>query len=463
MTRWPLVFALLATAACGAPVAKRSSSTPSGTQKIEVSLPVEELDLPNGLHVIFHPVPTAAAALVYVRYEVGSKDDPVGRSGFAHLFEHLMFRGSKDTGARDYEQWLEEIGGVTNAFTKLDTTEYYALVPPSALPRAIWLESDRMAFPAGTLDEEGFTQERNVVKNESRERYENQSLGRLDTLARAAVFGDAHPYGRPPIGQMADLDAATLADVRAFAQKFYTPQNATLVIAGSYDPKTAKDLVQRYFGAIPAGAKRDVREVSIAKLTASSRIDVEANVDGPAVMVAWPAPAEHADATVELGMGLDLVRGKVEQRLVYEKRIAHGVEVRYARGELGGLVTVFARLNAGASTDAALTVIDDTVDTMSRVGSQYSFDALPTQKTLWLVQEVDTLQTLNGRAERLLDDLKWHGKVNAMQGDLQQIQAVDPADIGAAIERFLRRPPHVTIVVTPRADAPRAGRLVGAK
>ncbi|MDB4934858.1 MAG: Zinc protease, partial [Labilithrix sp.] len=244
--------ALLAVAACGGS-GRPSSNAPDGALTINIALPIEELDLPNGLHVVLHQERSASLALVHVRYHVGSKDDPQGRSGFAHLFEHLMFRGSKNTGTKDYQQWLEDVGGITNAETDLDTTDYHAYVPPGALPRAIWLEADRMAYPLAPLDEAGFAHERDVVKNEWRQHYEDVPLGNLDSIAREAIYGISHPYGTSTIGRADELDKATLAEARAFARAYYRPNNATLIVCGLFDVASTRELVTKYFGTIPAG------------------------------------------------------------------------------------------------------------------------------------------------------------------------------------------------------------------
>jgi zinc protease len=437
-----------------------SAKAPDGALTINIALPVEELDLPNGVHVVLHQERSAPVALVYVRYHVGSKDDPQGRSGFTHLFEHLMFRGSKNTGAKDHQQWLEDVGGHANAFTNLDVTDYHSFVPPSALPRAIWLEADRMAYPIAPLDEAGFTHERNVVKNEWRQHYDDVPLGNLDSIAREAIYGLSHPYGTSTIGRADELDKATLDEARAFARTYYRPNNATLVIAGQFDVAATRDLVKRYFGTIPAGPVLATRSMPPPQLARSQRIAVEAAVDGPAVMIAWPAPATHADGTEELAFAFGVFSGRVRRRLVTEKKIANEVETHYEHARLGGIAKVIVKLKPGESPDTAISVIDESLAETARLGRQWTFDKLPDYKTRALVDELATMEGLDGRARRLLHDLEMHGAVNAMQKDLQRTQSVNAADVGAAAEHFLIDGARVTLVVKANASAPRSGRKV---
>lgn len=444
------------------PACSPGARSPGGSSgegfNINIALPVQELDLPNGLHVVLHQERSASTALVYVRYFVGSKDDPQGRSGFAHFFEHLMFRGSKNTGGKDYKQWFEDIGGETNAGTNLDHTDYHAEVPPSALARAIWLEADRMAYPLSTLDEEGFDHERNVVKNEWREHYEDVALGNLRAIAHETIYGLDHPYGTITIGRGEELDKATLAEARAFAKAFYRPNNATLVVCGLFDVAQTRELVTRYFGTIPAGTVPRSRLIPPPKLAKEKRVAVEANVDGPAVAIAWPAPATHEDGFEELGYGLTFFSARLRRRLVTEKQIANSVDLGYEHSRLGGLVTLTIKLKPGASTDTAISVTDEYLAEASRLGRQYPWDGFSNYKTRALVSEVASLEGLQGRAIRILHDLEMHGRVNSVKKDLQRLQSVDPADVGAAIDHFLIDEPRLVMVVTPTPGAPRSGK-----
>jgi zinc protease len=453
-----ILLPLVALGGCG-PRAQ-SAAPPDGTLVVNIALPIEQMDLPNGLHVVLHPERSAALALVHVRYLVGSKDDPQGRAGFAHLFEHLMFRGSQNTGPKDYQQWLEDVGGITNATTDLDDTDYHAYVPPSALPRAIWLEADRMAYPLARLDEAGFANERNVVKNEWREHYEDVPLGNLSSIAREAVYGASHPYGLPTIGRADELDKSTLAEARAFARAYYRPSNATLIVCGLFDVASTRELVTRYFGTIPSGPSPEARWMPRTHLPSSQEIAVEAAVDAPSVMIAWPAPQVHGDGMEELSYGFAWFGGAVRHHLVTEKKVANDVETHYERGRLGGMASVLVKLKAGESPSSAISAIDYYLSLSSRLGRQWSFDHLSDYKTRALVSEIGTMEGLEGRAIRILHDLEMHGSPNSMKQDLQRLQSVDAADVGAAVEHFLIDGPRVTLTVKPTPSAPRSGKKV---
>ena len=452
-------LALMVLAGCG-PSARSSAPPPDGTLVVNIALPIEQVDLPNGLHVVLHPERSASSALVHVRYYVGSKDDPHGRAGFAHFFEHLMFRGSRNTGTKDYQQWLEDVGGTTNASTDLDETDYHAYVPPSALPRAIWLEADRMASPLAPLDEAGFASEREVVKNEWRQHYDDVPLGNLYSIAREEIYGASHPYGVGTIGRAEELDKATLAEARTFARTYYRPNNATLIICGQFDMASTRELVKRYFGTIPAGPSPEARRVPRQQLASSRQIEVEAAIDGPAVMVAWPAPPVHGDGMEELGYGLTAFAGQLHKQLVTDKKIANAVETHYERARLGGMVAIVVKLKPGESPETALSSIDYYLTRASRLGRQWSFDRFGDFKTRALVSEIGTMEGLEGRALRILHDLEMHGAPNSMQQDLKHLQSVDAADVGAAVEHFLIDGPRVTLKVKPNPAAPRSGRKV---
>jgi zinc protease len=368
-----------------------------------------------------------------------------------------MFRGSKNTGTKDYQEWLEDVGGITNAETDLDTTDYHAYVPPGALPRALWLEADRMAYPLAPLDETGFANERNVVKNEWRQHYDDVPLGNLDSIAREAIYGAAHPYGTSPIGRADELDKATLAEARAFAATYYRPNNATVVICGLFDVASTRDLVKRYFGTIPAGPSPAARSMPRTRIAPAQEIAGEAAVEGPAVMVAWPAPEVHGDGTEELSYGFMYFGGTVRHRLVTEKKIANDVDTHYERGRLGGMASIVVKLKPGQSPSTAISVIDEYLSLSSRLGRQWSWDHFGDYKTRALVNEIGTMEGLGGRAQRILHDIEMHGAPNSMQQDLKHLQAIDSADVGAAVEHFLIDGPRVTVVVKPNASAPRAG------
>src|SRR5919202_2170263 len=216
-------------------------------------IPFEKYALPNGLEVILHEDHSVPLVAVDLWYHVGSADERPGRTGLAHLFEHVMFTGSEHAPAGAFDQWLEAAGADNNGSTTEDRTAYYEWMPSNALPLALWLEADRMGHLLPTLDQARLDLQRDVVKNERRQRVENVPYGRAEETTLAALFPRGHPYSWPVIGSMADLSAASLEDVKGFFRTYYAPNNATLVVAGDFQPDSAKAIVSRYFGDIPRG------------------------------------------------------------------------------------------------------------------------------------------------------------------------------------------------------------------
>lgn len=426
---------------------------------INVNLVTDKFVLPNGLLVVLHREPTASSAFVEVRYHVGSKDDPAGRSGFAHLFEHLMFQGSRHTGDKDHMQWLEDYGGESNASTNEDHTDYHESVPTSALPLALWLESDRMAYPLDRTDVDKFTKEREVVKNEYRQHYDDVPYGHVANIARAAVFGDDHPYGRPTIGDPHQLDGVTLEELRTFAKTYYRPNNATLVVCGAFDTAAMKELVTKYFATIPPGPPPPARAFPPPALARDKRIEVQAGVQAPMVMLAWPAPPVHGEGYAELRYALRFFSGRVHYRLVTEKKIADDVDVDVDTGKLGSLVLVTVRLKPGESPSTAISVVEEYLNEATRVGRLYPWNTFGDYRTRAVVNEVTSLERLSGRAAQILHGIEYHEERETVQLDLKKLLAVRAEDVGAALDDLIVDRPRVTIVVTPTPSAPRAGKV----
>jgi zinc protease len=247
-------------------------------------LEYQRLVLPNGLTVILHEDKSTPIAHVALWYHVGSKNERAGRTGFAHLFEHMMFKGSKNVEPEQHTSIVSSVGGQANAYTTEDATVFWQTVPSQYLPLVLWMEADRMATLR--IDDRTFKNEREVVKEERRMRIENQPYGRLNEILFDQAFA-VHPYKHPVIGSMADLEAATIDDVREFHQTYYVPANATIVIAGDFDKDQAVDLVNRYLGRVPGADKAVPREIPKEPVPAKEkRVTVEEPWPLPAIIVA---------------------------------------------------------------------------------------------------------------------------------------------------------------------------------
>ncbi len=299
----------------------------------------EKHTLPNGLDVILHQDRSVPVAAVNVWYHVGSKDEEVGRTGFAHLFEHIMFRGTKHHKASHFEP-LQKIGATLNGSTTGDRTNYWEDVPSNYLELALWLEADRMGFLLDALDQDGFDTERDVVKNERRQSYENRPYGMAHWHIQQSLFPLPHPYHWMTIGSQEDLDAASLDDVKDFFRRYYSPSNASLAIAGDIDPGNALELVERYFSSLDPGPA--VRRIARADSLLAGRVDLEMTdrVTLPRLYAVWLAPANlsgNEDASDILRAILsDGHSSRMYRKLVYEKQVAQSASVSYYAAEIAG-------------------------------------------------------------------------------------------------------------------------------
>jgi predicted Zn-dependent peptidase len=307
-----------------------------------LTIPIERYQLENGLKVVFSPDKTVPVAAVNLWYGVGSRNEPAGKTGFAHLFEHMMFQGSAHVPKNKHFELIEGVGGTLNASTWFDRTNYFDTVPSHDLELALWLESDRMGWMLPAMDQEKLDNQRDVVKNEKRQRYDNQPYGDWDERLQALIYPEGHPYYHTVIGSMEDLDAATLDDVASFFSTYYIPNNAVLTVAGDVDPDQALDLVQRYFGEIEPGdaipplpGDPDVEP----RIGTTVRDQVISEVPLPRVIMAFRIPPysspDFAVAEVSralLGMGR---ASRLYDGLVRERRIAKSV-VSYVYPLLSG-------------------------------------------------------------------------------------------------------------------------------
>jgi len=308
----------------------------------------EKYALPNGLEVILHVDRSAPVVATNIWYHVGSKDERPGRTGFAHLFEHLMFQGSKHHDA-DYFGPLEKIGARINGSTWFDRTNYFESVPANYLELALWMESDRMGFLLPALTEQRFANQRDVVKNERRQRYDNRPYGVVDEVLLAALYPPNHPYSWSVIGSMDDLDAASREDAMAFFQQYYAPNNATLVVAGHFEPAEAKRLIEKYFGSIPAGPKPPAVEAPSFSLQGVKRVTMHDRVGLARLCIEWPTVAAFSPDDAGLDILARVLGGgrtsRLHKALVRGQELAASASAYHGSMQYGGrfVVTVTPR------------------------------------------------------------------------------------------------------------------------
>jgi zinc protease len=325
-----------------------------------IEIPYTQYTLDNGLTLIVHVDRKAPIAAVNVWYDVGSADEPEGKTGFAHLFEHLMFNGSENFND-DYFKALDRLGATgTNGTTNFDRTNYFQVVPTSALDSVLWLESDRMGHMLGAISQERLDEQRGVVQNEKRQG-ENQPYGKVFLTIFENTYPKGHPYAHSVIGSMEDLNAASLDDAKNWFRQYYGPNNAVLVVAGDVDPEDIRERVERYFGDIPAGPPLIKPAENLARRSAESRVVMEDRVPQPRLYMIWNGPAYGMDEVDTLTIAGDVLStgksSRLYKRLVYQDQIATDVSAFAFPRELGGLFGIIATAQPGgdlAEVEAAI-------------------------------------------------------------------------------------------------------------
>jgi predicted Zn-dependent peptidase len=426
------------------------------------ALPVAVGRLPNGLEVILHEDHRVPIATINVWYHVGSKDEAPGRSGFAHLFEHVMFQGSKHVPEDSYMRYLERAGATdVNGATHTDRTAYYETVPSNRLELALWLESDRMGFLLPHVDGQTFAVQRDVVKNELRQSYESVPYGMVGSYIRAAVYPPGHPYHEPPIGNARDLDAATVGDVRAFFRQWYVPSNATLVIAGDIDPKKTMALVERYFAPLVGDRAPERRRVPFAAVAEEQRLDVRAGVDLARVYVTWSTPPFFAPGDGELDLLARILAGgktsRLYKRLVYDLRIAEDVSASQSSAELGSMFEIVATAQPGHSNDEILKAIDDELARLRSSG--VAEDELARAQTATVAERVFALERGATRANLLNVFAQYAHRPDYLADDLARYRAATAASLKEVAVRWLPEHGRVVTQVTPARGAKVCGEI----
>lgn len=436
---------------------------PPSSQAREVSLPFEKYTLPNGLEVILHEDHRIPQIAVDLWYKVGSKDETVGRTGFAHLFEHVMFQGTKHIGEDKYFEYLQKAGSSNvNGSTGNDHTNYYEVVPTNQLELALWLESDRMGF---LLDRPGFKEtldnQRDVVKNERRQRVENRPMGLVSKVTLEALYPPSHPYFHEVIGSMEDLSAASVDDVKAFFRRYYTPNDCTLVIAGGLDRPKTKELVEKYFGPIPAGDPIAREQAPPPRLDRQKRIAMEAKVQQPQLFVSYITPANFAPGDRELDLIASVLAGgkssRLYQRLVYDMKIAQSVWAAQQSQKLTSTFEISASPLPGHTLDEILAVIDEEVERLRTA----PVDARDLERAKNQIESdtVRSLESLLARAERLHAYNDGVGDPGYLTEDLRQYLTLDATALQKTAAQYLRKDARVIVTVDPNPDAPIMGRV----
>jgi zinc protease len=418
-----------------------------------VEIPYSEFTLPNGLRVIVHTDRKAPIVAVNLWYHVGSKNEQPGRTGFAHLFEHLMFNGSENHRGEFFEPF--ELVGTTdqNGTTNQDRTNYFENVPTTALDMALWMESDRMGHLLGAIDQKTLDEQRGVVQNEKRQG-ENQPYGRRITARMfEALYPAQHPYHWQTIGSMADLNAATLDDVKTWFKSWYGPNNAVLVLAGDIDASSAKEKVTRYFGDIPATATLKDLATNIPKRDQDTRETIPDRVPQVRIYRAWPV-AEYGSRDGNLLTLLSQVLGgsassRLDARLVHADKLADNVSTYQWASELSGNFFVTADVKQGVDPAKVEAILDEELQRLLREGpTAAELEQAKTALRADFVRGIERIGGFGGKSDVLAECAVYAGKPDCYRDDLAVLMTATPAQVQAAGKKWLGKGSH-TIIVQP--------------
>jgi zinc protease len=428
----------------------------------KITLATRTTHLANGLEVILHEDHRTPIVAVDVWYHVGSKDEALGHYGFAHLFEHVMFQGSKHVPEDTYFRFLERAGASNvNGSTSEDRTNYFETVPKNRLELALWLESDRMGFLLDHVDQKTFAGQREVVKNERRQNYENAPYGMVAQFVDDALFPASHPYHHLAIGSPEDLDRATLDDVKAFFRTWYVPNDATLVVAGDIDPDAALKLVEQYFGPIPSGVVPEHAKAATVELAGEKRLQIEAGVELPRVVVAWVTPPFFATGDGDLDLLAHVLTGgktsRLYKRLVYDDQIAQDVSAYQASGELSSKFEIMATAKPGHTPDELLAAIDQELARVRDAGIE---DAeLARARTDFLASQAFRLESEGSRADKINEYAHYVHDPGYLAKDVARYESVTAASVREVARTWLPPGKRVIANIRPTKGAPLSGRL----
>jgi zinc protease len=436
--------------------AQGSPEQSRGAQSTRITVPYRQFKLANGLNVILHQDKRVPTVAVNVWYHVGSANEKPGRTGFAHLFEHLMFEGSKNVKEGVFDTVLEGAGGDNNGSTTNDRTNYIIDVPKNALELALFLESDRMAYLLDTMTPERVDGQRDVVKNERRQSYENRPYGMASIELDKMLWPPTHPYSWPTIGYMEDLTAASHADVVAFFKKYYAPNNASLVIAGDIDFDRTKALVEKWFGEVPGGSAVEPIAPPAAILTEVKKETLTDRVSLPRLYLAWLTPRVYAPGDAALDMASSVLAGgknsRLYKRLVYDTQMAQDVSAYQASGALGSSFQIVATARQGHTLAELQSAIDDELGKMRREPpTTREVQRAINQMEASFYRRMERVGGFGGKADQLNAYYAAGGGPDYFAEDLARYTSLGPSDVQAAVIEWLPADRRVELVVEPEA------------
>ena len=430
----------------------------------QLRVPHEAFTLPNGLTVIVHEDRSVPVVTVNTLYRVGSANERPGRTGFAHLFEHVMFMGSQHVPTGQFDRLLEAVGADNNAWTSQDFTNYYENGPVSALELMLYLDADRLGFLLPEMTPEKVDIQRGVVQNERRQSYENRPYGLAEETILERLFPPQHPYHWPVIGSMADLQAASIDDVRDFFRSFYTPNNAIMVIAGAVSAAEARSLAERWLGDIPRGPATSRPSIPPVRLERDVHHTLEDRVQLPRVYNAWHTVAAYADDDAALDILADVLSGgrysRFDKRMVYELQNTAEVTAYQESGRYDGKFVVFATARPGHDLNELQRILDEEIRRVAEQGpterevqraiNGYEARFLGAMERVGDV--VGDVGVVAGKASRLARYYDAFSEPDSFERDLARYRRVTPADVQRVAQQYLVGAHRVVLSVVPQGQ-----------
>ncbi|MCX6149631.1 MAG: pitrilysin family protein [Ignavibacteriales bacterium] len=418
----------------------------------------EKYKLANGLEVILFQDKNLPLIAVNLWYHVGSANEPNGKTGFAHLFEHMMFQGSQNIPKQMHFQYIQEAGGNLNGSTSLDRTNYYETVPSNFLELALWLESDRMGFLLPSLDQEKLTNQIDVVKNERLQRYDNAPYGLAWEILFSNLYPNDHPYHAPTIGWMKDILSMKLVDVENFFRNYYSPNNSTLVVGGEFDIDEAKRLIELYFGSIPKGNELPDIKMPIANLGKNISIMHEDNVQLPRLYLAWHSAIAFSKDDTGLEILADVLGGsknaRIHKSLVFEKEIAQQISVYQYSAKLSGSFIIVATAKPGISLDKLKEEIFIEINKLIAEGITDS--ELTRSKNGIKSSFIYSMQNLENLVDRINEYNFFLNEPDSFRQDLDRYNQVTREEIKNVAKEYLLKP-YVELKVVPKISSESEG------
>ncbi len=423
-------------------------------QRPALSVPHTQFTLSNGLNVILHRDTSVPVVAVNLWYHVGSGHERVGRTGFAHLFEHVMFEGSTHVPEGSFDSWLEAAGANNNGSTTVDRTNYYIDLPSNALELALFLESDRMGYLLDDKAPDKINGQRDVVKNEKRQGVDNQPYGQAFMELPALLYPAGHPYSWSTIGSMEDLTAASFEDVARFFRTYYVPNNASLVIAGDIDVDATRKLVEKWFSEIPRGKPVPALAPPTPVLDGVKRKTITDRVQLPRLYLAWHTPAFMTPGDAALDIVANLLAGgknsRLYRRLVYDLQIAQDVSAFQQSQALGSNFFVITTARPGQSLDTLQAVVDEELDRLRATPPEArEMTRALNQIEANFYRGMERVGGFSGKADRLNSYYMATRTPDYFERDLARYRAVTAADVKAAIEKYLPKDRRVELSVVP--------------